>query len=194
MIGFGETRPFSSIGGRLQQRWRRPAANPPGPEAPPFSVVHADGLGGLCQASSAFGLVPPFPLAGRPFWPDLLGMTGVDVSFLKVLPGGAAPFAMRHRRNEVVYVVAAGRGQFLIDGRPVDVEAGTVLRVHPRAVRAWRNVSAEDLLLIVVQARNDSRRRPTRSDAVGLAGLIPWWRHPWSRPRPSGATSKSGKG
>jgi mannose-6-phosphate isomerase-like protein (cupin superfamily) len=143
-------------------------------------------LGGLCQ-TSAFGLVPPFPVAGRPFWPDLLNATGVDVSFLKVLPGDAAPFAMRHRRNEVVYVVASGRGQFRIDGQAIDVAEGTVLRVHPNVVRAWRNVSSEDLLLIVVQGRNDSRRRPTRSDAIGLAGLIPWWRHPWSRPRSADA-------
>lgn len=149
-------------------------ANVPSGE-PAFSVVQADGLERLCRASST-GLHPPFPLPGAPFFPDLLSLSGVDVSFVKVAPGDGSPYLMRHRRNEVVYIVAEGRGEFLIDGEAISVRGGAVVRVRPEAVRAWRNTSGDDLCLIVVQARAGRFRWPRRSDIVGLPGRIRWSR------------------
>ncbi|AGA30710.1 cupin domain-containing protein [Singulisphaera acidiphila] len=179
MMGFGEAHLQ-----RLRQTSNRAlaevGAEPATAEVPTFSVVHAEGLDGLCQTTS-FGLTPPFPIPGKPTLRDRLHPTGVDVSFVKVLPWEETPYEMRHRRNEVVYIVAAGRGQFLVDREVVEVNPGTVLRVRPECLRAWRNVSSEDLLLIVIQGQVGALRRRSRSDAIGQPGLIPWWRYPRAR-------------
>lgn len=183
MMGFGEVH-HQHLGARLRQASNRALARaiaePATAEVPTFSVVHAEGLDGLCQTTS-FGLTPPFPIPGKPTLRDRLHPTGVDVSFIKVLPWEETPYEMRHRRNEVVYIVASGRGQFLVDRKAVEVKPGTVLRVRPECLRAWRNVSSEDLLLIVIQGRVGSLRRRSRSDAIGQPGLIPWWRYPRAR-------------
>lgn len=151
-------------------------------EAPAtFSVVHAaTGANDLYQLAPS-GLLPTVPVPGLPFLRDLLAPTSMDISFLRVLPGAETPYAMRHRRNEVVCIVTGGRGQFLIDGNAVDVASGTVLRIEPAAVRAWRNTSSEDLLLIMIQGRAGSLRRALRSDAVGVPGQVAWWHHRWGR-------------
>ncbi|SIO56824.1 Cupin domain-containing protein [Singulisphaera sp. GP187] len=192
MLGFGEVQ-LQRLGVRLRPTSNRALARtvtePATTEVSTFSVVHADGLDGLCQ-TSAFGLIPPFPIPGKPTLRDRLHPTGVDVSFVKVLPWEETAYEMRHRRNEVVYIVAAGRGQFLVDRESVEVKPGTVLRVSPEAVRAWRNVSSEELLLIVIQGRAGRLRQRSRSDAVGQPGLIPWWRYPRTRAEASSTDSK----
>ncbi|WP_422924621.1 cupin domain-containing protein [Singulisphaera sp. PoT] len=142
-------------------------------EAPPFSAHHAKGLDRLYE-SSEFGLLPPFTGLARPILREVFGRTGVELMFIRVDPGDATPFAMRHRKDEVVYIVTSGRGQFLMDGQAVEVAEGSVLRVSPATVRAWRNTASEDLCLLVIQARARRFGLRMRSDAVGLPGRIAW--------------------
>jgi mannose-6-phosphate isomerase-like protein (cupin superfamily) len=58
-----------------------------------------------------------------------------------VPPGKGMPFLHKHQRNEEVYVVVGGRGQFLVDRERIDMEEGSVLRISPPGARAWRNNS-----------------------------------------------------
>ncbi len=142
-------------------------------DMPSVSAIQAEGMERLYQVSS-LGLVPLSPGPGKAQLGEMLSLTGTDISFLRVLPGTGTPFAMQHRKDEVVYVVTEGKGQFLIDDEPIDVAAGTLLRVAPTAARAWRNTSSEDLCMIVIQARAGRRLRSKRSDAVGLPRRLLW--------------------
>lgn len=165
---------FQGVGGRLAGVFsRRPAEAAEGDSAG-FSAVQAEGMDRLYRTSS-FGLCPPFALPGVPFLPGLLGLSGIEIAFVRVLPEEESAFAMRHRRNEVVYIVAEGEGEFLIDGEAISVRAGAILRIGPESIRAWRNTStADDLLLIAIQARAGRLRWPRRSDVVGLPGRVRW--------------------
>lgn len=150
------------------------ASSEEGAGVPNFSVSRSEGLEHLFQSSSGFGLIPMVPVAGRPSLRRVLGLTGMELMFIRVLPGDSSPFPMRHRRDEVAYIVVSGLGQFLIDDEFVDVTPGTVLRVSPTAVRAWRNPGVEDLCLIVVQSRARRSVRKAVSDAIGLPRRIVW--------------------
>ena len=176
---FASVSDFQALGGRLKGatigRIPRKVATTDEVKVPAFSIIGGDGLDGLYRPAS-MGLHPPFPVRGASSLREVLSMTGMDVSFLRVLPGDETPFAMRHRKNEVVYIVAEGRGEFLVDGEVVEVEGGSILRVSPSARRAWRNTSSADLCLIVVQARARRPEPARRSDAIGQPGLVRWWR------------------
>jgi mannose-6-phosphate isomerase-like protein (cupin superfamily) len=160
---------LQAFGGRLREAMsgRGPIAEfGPPDEAPPYSVEAADSMRSLYRV----------PTAGHPDLSARPSSGGARVSFARVLPGMESPYLVRHRRNEVIYVVTEGRGQFLVDEDVIDAPAGTVLRVSPEASRAWRNLSTEDFCLIVVQSRTRRTKPSRRPDAVGLTQPIRWSR------------------
>jgi hypothetical protein len=55
-----------------------------------------------------------------------------------------------------------------------DVREGTVIRVAPEGVRAWRNHSTEDLFYICIQAKAGSVEGGTTSDGQGAPGPVVW--------------------
>ena len=164
---------FQSLGGRLRGVTSRAMARRGSLEltdrepttVPNVSVVRASGFGRLFQWTSNTDDSVDL---------NALTATGARVSFLRVLPGVERPYLIRHRRDEVTYVVAEGQGQFMVDGQVIDVSAGTILRVSPQATRAWRNTSCEDLCLIVIQARARRFALGRRQDAEGLTTPDPW--------------------
>ena len=94
----------------------------------------------------------PRPIKGKVFLRKSLGFTGMEISLNKLAPGDSTPFAHKHGTHEEAYVFVKGRGQIQIDDQRIDVEEGTVVRMAPAAVRAWRNNSNEDLHYVVIQA------------------------------------------
>jgi quercetin dioxygenase-like cupin family protein len=120
-----------------------------------FTCVHA----GPKEGWTEFRLEPPtvpVPAKGKLFLQHLLGSSGLEMSLNVAPPGKGIPFLHRHQDNDEVYVVVAGRGQFLVDGDCIDVSEGSVLRMRPTAARAWRNNSDEPLYFLCIQYRADS--------------------------------------
>jgi mannose-6-phosphate isomerase-like protein (cupin superfamily) len=120
-----------------------------------FTCVHA----GAKESWSEFRLEPPVvprPARGKFFLQNLLGSAGLEVSLNVVPPGKAMPFLHRHQNNDEVYIVIAGRGQFLVDGQCIDVAEGSVLRISPAAARAWRSATDAPLYFLCLQYRADS--------------------------------------
>ena len=103
-----------------------------------------------------------------------LGLTGMEVSLNKTLPGEGVPFYHGHKANEELYIFIKGKGQFQIDGEVIDVSEGTVIRVAPDGVRAWRNNSSEELYFIVTQAKSDSFPGSTIADGKGARAPVNW--------------------
>lgn len=113
-------------------------------QGPNFSLAHLGAANELRQYRFQH---PALPVAvpGKVFLQELLGLTGLEISFGLMPPGKSMPFHHQHRENEEVYLFLQGRGQFQIDGQVQEVREGTVIRVAPAGVRAWRNHSTEDL-------------------------------------------------
>src|SRR5688572_22095042 len=97
-----------------------------------FTCFHAGPMEGWGQ----YRLDPPevpLPVKGKLFLRGLLGSAGLEMSLNVVPPGKGMPFLHKHEKNEEVYVVVGGRGQYLVDGECIDVGEGSVLRVGPSA-------------------------------------------------------------
>jgi uncharacterized cupin superfamily protein len=116
----------------------------------------------------------PMPTKGKLFLRNLLGCAGLEMSLNVVPPGKAIPFLHRHQRNDEVYFVVGGRGQFLVDGECIDVEEGSVLRISPPAARAWRNNSDAPLYFLCIQYRADSVVPGGTLDGQKVEGKPAW--------------------
>ncbi len=94
----------------------------------------------------------PFEVEGKVFLNSILGLTSAEIS-VNMLPSKASmPFHHRHRNNEEIYIFIKGTGEFSIDDQRFPIREGTVIRVAPRGVRCWRNLSEEPLYYVVIQA------------------------------------------
>jgi mannose-6-phosphate isomerase-like protein (cupin superfamily) len=138
-----------------------------------FSLVHLGATEDLRQYRFQH---PKLPVAvpGKVFLQELIGLTGMEISFGLMPAGKSMPFHHKHRRNEEVYLFLRGRGQFQIDGEIHEVREGTVIRVAPAGVRAWRNHSSEDLFYVVIQARAGTIEGGTTTDGEGVPGPVTW--------------------
>lgn len=116
--------------------------------------------------------VPSTP--GKVFLKNYLKLTGMEVSINKLSPGMKIPFYHKHKENEELYIFIKGKGQFQIDGEIIEVQEGTVIRVSPEGVRAWRNNSSEDLYFIVIQAKTGSLSGENISDGTGVREKLEW--------------------
>ena len=131
-------------------------------------------LGELAKLNQFTFSVPGFSVEGKKFLKDDLGLTSMEASLNKMVPGGGMPFHHRHQENEELYFFIRGKGQFQLDGKTLDVSEGTVIRVSPSAARCWRNNSKEDLYYLVVQAKANTMKGSTGSDGVVLNDEVRW--------------------
>ena len=137
-----------------------------------FSVIHTGRLDDWGDYVFEHPEVPTTP--GKLFLKELLTLTGMEVSVNRMAPGEGIPFKHKHRENEEVYIFIRGRGQFQVDGEVFDVEEGSVVRVAPEGVRAYRNHSSEDLNFIVIQAKAASQLGKSISDGLGVGEDVEW--------------------
>jgi len=72
--------------------------------------------------------------------------------------GGKGGYGHRHRTQEEIYLVTAGRLQFKLEDDVVDVGAGTAVRVAPGVARSVWNEGPEDAELVIVSTRIEDPR------------------------------------
>ncbi|MCE9567249.1 MAG: cupin domain-containing protein [Planctomycetes bacterium] len=138
-----------------------------------FTCYHAGPKEGWSEFRSEPPLVPRIA-PGKQFVRSLIGSAGLEMSLNVVAPGKGIPFLHKHRENDEVYYVVAGKGQFLVDSECIDVSEGSVLRISPSAPRAWRNNSTEPMYFLCIQYRADSEVTGGTSDGVGVEGKPAW--------------------
>ncbi len=105
-------------------------------------------------------------VAGKHFLKEELGLTSMEVSFNKLPPGASMPFSHKHRENEELYIFLKGKGEFCVDGDWFPVQEGSAVKVSPNGARTWRNISSEDLIFIVVQAKAGTLNNALIDDGV----------------------------
>jgi len=85
------------------------------------------------------------------FLGEELGMTGAEASLQRLAAGEDAPFLHSHKTHEELYVFISGNGEYEVDGDKVAVSEGSIIRVAPAGVRALRNTSDKDMVMMCIQ-------------------------------------------
>jgi mannose-6-phosphate isomerase-like protein (cupin superfamily) len=105
-----------------------------------------------------------------------LALTGSEVSVNELPAGVSVPFVHSHKRNEEVYLILKGKGQFYIDGDEFDVEEGSVIRVDPAGARCLRADGRTPIRYVCIQTEASSLVQSTQDDAVVLETKPTWLR------------------
>lgn len=113
-------------------------------------------------------------IAGKIFLKDLIGSTGTEISFQVLPPYESLPFFHIHRKNEEVYIILGGSGEFSVDGDIFPVREGTVVRVAPQGVRGIRNTSGTEMVFMVIQSRENSLEEYSTDDGERVAAERQW--------------------
>ena len=72
--------------------------------------------------------------------------------------GGKGSYGHRHKTQEEIYLVIAGRLQFKLDDHIIDVPAGTAVRVAPAVTRSVWNDGPADAELVICSLRLEDPR------------------------------------
>ena len=89
---------------------------------------------------------------------DQLGLTGAEIS-VNNLPAG-------HHKNEEIYMILSGRGQAILDGETVALNAGDWLRIAPETRRQFSAAADSAISYICIQVRANSLEEYTAADAT----------------------------
>ena len=111
---------------------------------------------------------------GKVFLHQLLGLSGMEISYGLLPPRTSFPFYHKHKQNEEAYLFLSGAGEFRVDDDIMPIREGSVVRVATEGVRCWRNTSAEPMFYICVQAKQGSLEQWTGTDGVGVPGEVTW--------------------
>lgn len=117
-----------------------------------------------------------FAVPGKVFLREVLGATGVEISWNSFPCGVGIPFLHAHREHEEVYLFTSGEGEFQVDGEIFPVSEGSVVRVAPAGARAYRNTGSCPLNFIVLQVQQNSIHGSTTEDGVLLQVPLSWGR------------------
>jgi mannose-6-phosphate isomerase-like protein (cupin superfamily) len=102
-----------------------------------------------------------------------LGSEHLGVSYFRYAPGVRTPFGHSHGVQEEAYVVVAGSGRARVGDEIVELGQWDVLRVAPRAIRAFEG-GPEGMELIALGS--DPDQDPSAGETVPDF---------WERPRPA---------
>jgi len=116
----------------------------------------------------------PIVINGKVFLKEKLGLTSMEISINKNLPGTGMNFLHKHKLNEEVYIFISGQGEMIIDGEQFKVKEGSIVSVKPEASRSWWNTGNEELNYIVIQAPMNGQNQSTLEDGELLEGSVPW--------------------
>lgn len=101
---------------------------------------------------------------GKVFLKEITGSTGTEISF-NVLPAeNELSYFHIHEQNEETYIILSGSGDFQVDGDCFPVSEGSVVRIAPGGARGMRNSSAEDMIYMVVQSKENSLEQYSTAD------------------------------
>ena len=78
-------------------------------------------------------------------------MTCAEASLQRLAVGEDAPFLHSHKTHEELYLIISGRGEYEVDGEKLAVSEGSIIRVAPAGVRALRNTSNDEMVMMCIQ-------------------------------------------
>lgn len=103
-----------------------------------------------------------------------LALTGSEISVNELPAGVSIPFVHSHKRNEEVYIILKGKGQFYIDGDEFDIKEGHVVRVDPTGARCLKADDQTSIRYICIQTEAKSLVQFTENDGNILKSKPSW--------------------
>ena len=102
---------------------------------------------------------------GKVFIKDQLKASSCEISFGILKPQNAVPFFHSHKENEEIYIILSGQGTFQVDDEVFPIGAGSIIRLATNCDRNLKNTSEQNMIYICIQARENSLKNYTMSDA-----------------------------
>lgn len=93
---------------------------------------------------------------GKVFLKEALQATGTEISFNHLAPKTELSYFHKHNRNEEIYIILKGSGDFQVNDECFPVNEGSVIRIAPSGIRGLRNSSLQPMLYIVIQVKENS--------------------------------------
>ena len=115
-------------------------------------------------------------LDGKIFLNEFIKLSGSEISLNSFVPGQFFPFNHKHQKNEELFIILSGIGEFEIDGNKIPIKEGSIINVDPHAIRNICNTSTDmNLQFIVIQTVKDSMNstKPTQ-DGIGVSERMEW--------------------
>lgn len=113
-------------------------------------------------------------IEGKVFLKEATNSTGTEISFNSLAPKTEQPYFHIHYKNEESYIILKGHGYFQVDDECFEIKEGSVIRVAPKGVRGIRNDSAETMIYMVVQSKENSLQEYTTDDGERVAFNPKW--------------------
>jgi len=120
----------------------------------------------MASKSYSFYEIGPFGELGydKLFLKEKLGLTSMEISVNRWPPGTEPERPHRHYNNEEIYIILRGEGEIIVEDQVIPVKEGSVVRIPPHSARRHRNRSDDDLIALVLQARENSLITWTMTD------------------------------
>ncbi len=111
---------------------------------------------------------------GKLFLRESLQSTSAEISVTSLAPQTQIPILHFHKKNEEIYIIITGRGDFLVDDTSFPISSGSIVRVAPASKRSMRNTSDEPIVYLCIQAKAGSLEETTHNDGVMVKEEQKW--------------------
>lgn len=111
---------------------------------------------------------------GKIFLKEQTKATATEISVSVLPPKTDLPIFHTHKQNEETYIILSGSGKFQVDDQCFDISEGSVIRVAPNGLRGMTNTSNQQMIYLVVQAKENSLEQYTMTDGVILETTALW--------------------
>lgn len=95
-------------------------------------------------------------IVGKVFTKDATKSTGTEISMQIIPPHTDLGYFHIHNKNEEMYIILKGSGEFQVDDDCFPITEGSFIRVAPKGKRSLRNSSAEPMVYMVIQSKENS--------------------------------------
>lgn len=113
-------------------------------------------------------------IEGKVFLKESTKATGTEISFNYLPPKTEQPYFHIHRKNEETYIILKGYGFFQVDEECFAIKEGSVIRVAPAGKRGICNASAEAMIYMVIQSKENSLEEYTTADGERVVAEPKW--------------------
>ncbi|MEL7083761.1 MAG: cupin domain-containing protein [Cyanobacteria bacterium P01_A01_bin.3] len=137
-----------------------------------FAVTNAGPFADLGQYAFEPEGMPALP--GKLFLKSVLQLTGAEVSLNHLPAKTSMLFYHTHQRNEEIYIVVSGEGEYQVDDVVFPIREGSVVRVDCAGERCLRSTGDRGLSFITVQVVTGSHSGETIEDGVGCDRRVSW--------------------
>ncbi|MDR2956026.1 MAG: cupin domain-containing protein [Prevotella sp.] len=115
-------------------------------------------------------------ITGKVFVKDATKSTGTEISMQVLAPHTDLGYFHIHNKNEEIYIILKGSGEFQVDDDCFPVSEGSFVRVAPKGKRSLRNSSDEPMIYMVIQSKEGSLGLYSSDDGERIENEPKWKR------------------